>query len=184
MQKPIPRVRQTHRKQTQGKPRVSIVAAIGKNHEIGRGNGLLWHIPDDLKRFKALTLGHPVILGRKTFESIVASLGKPLPGRTNIVITRDPQWRFEGVLVADSLEDALAKAKEIDGEEIFIGGGANVWSQSLTYVDRLYLTLIDDGKDADTFFPPYETVFTKKLSEEKREWNGLHYTWLDLEKEL
>ena len=162
--------------------RVSIVAAIGKNREIGKGNELLWHIPEDLKRFKAITLGHPVILGRKTFESIVAMLKKPLPGRTNIVVTRDPRWRFDGVVVAGSLEDALAKAKALDHEEVFIGGGAQLWEQSLPYVDRLYLTLIDDSKDGDAFFPAYEHLFTKKLATESREHDGLKYSWVDLEK--
>lgn len=187
MQKPI--------RQGQGKPRVSIVAAIGRNREIGHGNELLWQIPDDLKRFKALTLGHPVILGRKTFESIVASLGKPLPGRTNIAITRNPAFlsRFnldEGikhVVIVTSLEDALAKAKEIDHEEIFIGGGAQIYEQALPFADRLYLTLIDANPPAggaDIFFPPYEHIFTKKVSEERREWEGLKYTWVNLEKEL
>ncbi len=174
MQKPI--------RQAQDKPRVSIVAAIGKNRELGHGNELLWHIPDDLKRFKALTLGHPVILGRKTFESIVASLGKPLPGRTNIVITRDEDYTYPEAVVVHSLEEALQKARELDQEEIFIGGGANVWGQSLPFVDKLYLTLIDDSKNGDTFFPSYENIFTKKISEEAREWNGLKYTWVDWEK--
>jgi dihydrofolate reductase len=164
------------------KPRIAIVVAIGKNRELGLGGKLLWHIPDDLKRFKALTLGHPVIMGRKTFESIVAQLGKPLPGRTNIVVTRDADWNYEGVVVAHSLEEALAKAKELDKEEIHIGGGADIYKQALPFVDKLYLTLIDDEKEADTFFPPYEHLFTKKLSEEVRELDGLRYRWVDLEK--
>ena len=84
-------------------PRVSIVVAIGKNGAIGKDGKLPWHIPEDLKRFKALTMGHPVVMGRKTFDSIVAVLGKPLPGRTNIVITRDQNWQYEGVLVVHSL---------------------------------------------------------------------------------
>ena len=170
----------------QDKPCVSIVAAIGRNRELGRGNELLWHIPEDFRRFKALTLGHPVILGRKTFESILASLGKPLPERTNIVVTREPTWQAEDVVVAHSLEDALEKAENppADGgpEEVFVIGGAQIYEQALPYVDRLYLTLIADDKEADTFFPPYEHLFTKKLSEEKREWNGLNYTWINLEK--
>lgn len=163
-------------------PRVSIIAAIGKNRELGRDNGLLWYIPEDLKRFKAITLGHPVILGRKTFESIVAMLKKPLPGRQNIVITRDPNWRYEGAIRASSLEEALQKAAELDKEEIFIGGGANVWEQALPYTDRLYLTLIDASKPADAFFPAYEHLFTKKLAEEVRESEGLKFSWVDLER--
>jgi dihydrofolate reductase len=164
------------------KPRVAITVAIGKNRELGLGGKLLWHISDDLKRFKELTLGHPVIMGRRTFESIFAILGKPLPGRTNIVITRDMEWKHEGVLVFHSLEEALAKARELDQEEIHIGGGADIYKQALPYVDRLYLTLIDDERDADTFFPEYEQEFTKELSNEKRNGNGISYRWITLEK--
>ena len=149
-------------------PRVSMIAAVGRNRELGLGNGLLWHIPEDLKRFKALTLGHPVIMGRKTFESI----GKPLPGRTNLVVSRSSL----------SLEDALAQAKKLDKEEIFIIGGAQIYEQALPYADRLCLTLIDDAKEADAFFPEYEKLFTKKVSEEPREYEGLQYRWVTLEK--
>jgi dihydrofolate reductase len=164
------------------KPRISIVVAIGKNRELGKDGQLLWHIPEDMKRFKALTLGHPVVMGRKTFESIIAILGKPLPGRTNIVVTRDPSWQYESVLVCHSLEDAIVKARELDQEEIHIGGGADLYAQALPFVDRLYLTLIDDEKDADTFFPEYEKEFTKKISEEQHEHEGLKYTWVTLER--
>jgi len=165
------------------KPHISIVVAIDKNRAIGHGNELLWHIPDDLKRFKALTLGHPIIMGRKTFESIIAYLKKPLPGRTNIVVTRDPNYAYEGVLVCHSLEEALAKAKELDQEEVHIGGGAQMYEQALPYVDRLYLTIIDAEKPADTFFPPYEKEFTKKTFEEDREHEGIKYKWVNLERE-
>ncbi len=164
------------------KPHISIVVAIGKNRELGLGGKLLWHIPEDMKRFKALTLGHPVVMGRKTFESIIAILGKPLPGRTNIVVTRDANWSYEGVLVFHSLEEALAKAKELDQEEIHIGGGADLYAQAFPFVDRLYLTLIDGEKEADTFFPAYEKEFTKKISEESHEYEGLKYTWVTLER--
>lgn len=163
-------------------PRVSIVAAIGRKRELGNGNALLWHIPEDLKRFKRLTLGHPVILGRKTFDSIVGMLGKPLPGRTNIVVTRDPSWSHEGAMRAGSLEEALAIARGLDEEEIFIGGGAQMWEQSFPHVGRLYLTLIDDEKPADTFFPAYEDEFKKVLHEEQGEHDGVRYRWIDLER--
>jgi len=162
--------------------RVSIVVAIGKNREIGNAGGLLWDIPEDLKRFKALTLGHPVIMGRKTFESIVALLGKPLPGRTNLVITRDPSWHHKGAVVAQSLEDALEKARALDGVEIHIGGGAQLYEQALPFVDRLYLTLVDDEKPADTYFPPYEHLFTRKLSDELHTHGDLSYRWTTLER--
>lgn len=168
---------------------VSAIAAIGRNRELGKDNELLWHIPDDLKRFKHLTMGHPIILGRKTFESIVAIIGKPLPGRTNIVVTRHPEMfdfvgRTSEMVTAVSVEDALEKAKAAPGSgEIIIGGGAQIYEQVLPFTDKLYLTRIDDSKEADSFFPEYEKEFTKKVSEEARKWNGLKYRWVDLERE-
>jgi dihydrofolate reductase len=163
-------------------PRICAVVAIGRNRALGKDNTLLWHIPDDLKRFKALTMGHPIIMGRKTFESIVESLGKPLPGRTNIVVTRDTSWTHQGVIVVRSPEEGIAKAREIDDSEIHIGGGAQLYEQTLPVINKLYLTIIDEEKEADNFFPPYEDQFTKKTFEEEREWNGLKYRWLDLER--
>lgn len=160
---------------------ISMIAAIGKNRELGKGNELLWHIPDDLKRFRSLTNGHPCIMGRKTFESIVAIIGKPLPNRTNIVITRDKEWKYEDVLSVDSIEDAIQLAKrKPGGEEVFIIGGGQVYELGVSYSDKLYLTLIDDTKEADSFFPDYAAVFTKKVFEEYRDWNGLKYAWVDL----
>lgn len=164
------------------KPSICIVVAIGRdkhmNRVLGKDNNLLWRIPDDLKRFKALTTGHPIIFGRKTFESI----GRVLPGRTNIVVTRDPNWKFDGVTVVYSLEEGIELAKTLDQDEVHIGGGAQLYAQALPYVDKLYLTLIDDEKEGDTFFPPYEGEFTKKTFEENREWNGLKYKWINLER--
>jgi dihydrofolate reductase len=160
-------------------PKVVIVVALGKNRAIGKEGKLLWHIPDDLKRFKELTMGHPIIMGRKTFESIVSYIGGPLPGRVNIVVTRDPDWTHDGVTIARSLEDALSIARSLNPTEIHIGGGAQLYEQALPYVDRLCLTLIDDEKDADTFFPPYETEFTTQTFREDREYNGLKYSWVD-----
>ena len=161
---------------------ISIVAALGRDRVLGKDNQLLWHIPHDLKRFKQLTLGHPVVMGRKTFESIVSSLGKPLPGRTNIVVTRGP-WVHDGALTAASIEDAIEKAKAAPGkEEIIIIGGGEIYRQALPFVDKLYLTIIDDAKEGDSFFPEYEREFTKTLSEEMREHEGLRYRWIDLER--
>lgn len=166
------------------------VVAIGKNRELGMGDKLLWHIPDDLKRFKAQTKGHPVIMGRKTFESIVGYIGKPLPERTNIVVTRDSTYLkaceargFSGVLISNSLEEAIEVAKkQLGAEEIHIGGGAQMYEQALPHLDELRLTLIDDSKPADTFFPAYEDIFTKKLFEESHESDGLKYRWVNLER--
>ena len=166
------------------KPIIACVVAIGKNRELGKNGKLLWHIPDDLKRFKTLTLGHPIIMGRKTFESIVGYLGTPLSDRTNIVVTRDKNWRYESVVVAHSLDEAFERAKEAPGsEEIHIGGGAEIYKEALPKIDKLYLTLIDaEAPDADTYFPEYASQFTKKVFEEAHEWQGITYRYVDLER--
>lgn len=164
------------------KPKVSIVVAMSKNRRaIGSGGKLLWHIPDDLKRFKEITRGHPVIMGRKTFESIISYLGKPLPGRSNIVVTRNKDYHFEGTIIVHSLEEALNRARELDTEEIFIGGGSEIYKQVLPYADRLYLTLVDDEPEADSFFPDY-SEFTHVIEKETRDRDGLVYEWLTLER--
>ena len=161
---------------------VSIVVAMSaKNRAIGKKGKLLWHIPDDLKRFKRLTIGHPVIMGRKTFESIVSILGQPLPERTNIIITRDTSYRASGCIVVHSLENALKEARVIENEEIFIGGGSEIYALALPFVDKLYITLVEREPLADSFFPDY-TEFTKKTFEEYREHDGLAYTWITLER--
>lgn len=165
-------------------PKVSIIAAIGAyDRAIGNNNELLWHISDDLKRFKSITERHPVIMGRKTFDSIVDYLKGPLPNRTNIVVTRDQSYSYDGAAIVHSLEDALEKAGEIEATEIFIIGGAQIYEQAILLADKIYLTLIDDRKEADVYFPEYEQMFTKKTFEEKRETkDGLKYTWVDLER--
>ncbi|MEN9413056.1 MAG: hypothetical protein RLZZ342_143 [Candidatus Parcubacteria bacterium] len=155
-----------------------MIAAIGRNRELGKGNDLLWKIPDDLKRFKELTKGHPVIMGRKTYESLPV---QPLPGRTNIVITRDATWASEGALTAESINEAIGMAAFAEGaEETYIIGGGQIYTAALSYADMLQLTLIDAEAEADSFFPAYEHLFTKKVFEEQCEWNGLTYTWVDL----
>jgi len=164
------------------KPRICAVVAIGRNRELGKSGKLLWHIPDDLKRFKMLTIGHPVIMGRKTFESIVGYVGGPLPERTNIVVSRDPAWHYEGVVALPTLEAAIEHAKTLDSEEVHIGGGAQIYEQALPYIDTLYLTLIDAEGEADTFFPQYEHLFTKKTFEEEHQWKGVKYRFVNLEK--
>lgn len=158
---------------------ISAIAAIGHNRILGKNNELLWRIPADLKRFKALTVGHPIIMGRKTFDSI----GKPLPDRTSIVVTRDIAWQHEGVIVVNSIEAAIAKAKVLDNTEAFVIGGAQIYQQAFHYIDRIYLTLIDDTKEGDAIFPEYESAFTKTIKEEPGEHEGLKYTWVDLERE-
>ena len=169
--------------------RISIIVAVDKNRGIGKtdlGVGrLLWNIPDDLKHFKELTTGHPVIMGRKTFESVLSYLKKPFPERTNIVITRDGNYRYEGVIVVHSLESALKRAKESPGNnEIFITGGGQIYQQALPFAERIYLTLVEDEYDADAFFPDY-SQFKKVLNKKEMQTaDGLRFTWLTLEREL
>lgn len=164
------------------KPRVNMIVVAGKNRAIGKMNELLWYLPADLKHFKKLTMGHPVIMGRKTFESILSYLNKPFPGRTNIVISRNPDFIYEGVVVADSLNDAITKACARDAEEIFITGGAQVYNLALPIVDRLYLTLVEDSPEADSYIDDYSDF--KNVIEESatQEENGTKYTWLTLER--
>ena len=131
-------------------PRVSVIAALAKNRVIGIENRLPWRLPEDLAHFKALTLGHPILMGRKTFES----LGRPLPGRTNIVITRNPDYRPEGALVAGSIPAALALCSDVD--EVFFIGGAELYAQAIPLADRLYLTEVDADAEGDAWFPDYD----------------------------
>lgn len=125
----------------------SIIVAAAQNNAIGKENKMLWHMPEDLKFFKRTTTGHTVIMGRKTYES----LGKPLPNRRNIVITRQADYDVEGVEVVHSIDEALALCNP--DEENFIVGGAEIYAQSMGKVDRIYFTLIYDEFDADSFFP-------------------------------
>lgn len=159
---------------------IVIVAGIGaRTRAIGKDNQILFHVPDDLKRFKKLSMGHPVIMGRKTFESIVALLGKPLPGRTNIVVTRDRDYRHDGALAAHSLEEAFALASEEQPREIHIGGGAELYRQALPHVDKLYLTLFDDDREGDTHFPKYLDEFNEVTRHGIRTNGDLAYEWVD-----
>jgi len=160
---------------------VSLVVALGHHNVIGKDNGLLWHLPDDLKHFKALTLNHPVIMGRKTWESLPEKV-RPLPGRTNIVVTRDPEYLAPGALVVHSFEDALEEAKKAEGnEEVCVIGGGEIYRLSLPYATRLYLTLVDDPTPGNVTFPDYDE-FTKEVSREQHSENGINYTWLTLER--
>ncbi len=158
--------------------RISTIAALGRKRELGKGGELLWRVPADMRRMKELTMGHPLIMGRKTYESI----GRPLPGRTNIVIT-GTQTHIAGCEVFSTLEEALLYAQSIETEEIFIFGGAQIYTVALPYTDRLYLTQIDaEDENADAYFPEYEKEFTKVLSDESHEHKGLRYRWMTLER--
>ncbi len=129
---------------------VTILAAVARNGVIGVDGGLPWHLPDELALFKELTLGHVLVMGRRTYEAV----GRPLPGRTTVVVTRQPDWaaEAEGVLRAESVEQALAMANEID-DEVFVAGGAQVYAEALPVADRLALTLVEAEPEGDTLFP-------------------------------
>lgn len=167
--------------------KVNIIAAIGKNRELGKDNKLLWHIPDDMKRFRELTSGHTIIMGRKTFESI----GRLLPKRTNIIITRDSSLdphKFCSsencdvlTFICHSLEKTLDKAREIGENEVFVIGGGQIYDQALPLADKLYLTVVEGTFDADTFFPDY-SVFKKVVFKQKGESGGYKYRFLELER--
>jgi dihydrofolate reductase len=181
-------------------PKISIIAAIGENRELGKNNKLLWDIPEDMKRFRELTKGHVVIMGRKTYESI----GHPLPKRINIIVTRDKkkflsshpeldsgsdsgQARMTTGFVCQSLEEAIELAKSLTthyslpttNDEIFIIGGGQIYEQGIKYADKLYLTIVEGKFVADTFFPGYsefkKTVFKRKSENEKN-----IFTFIDL----
>lgn len=128
---------------------VSMIAAVGKNLELGKNNNLIWHFKEDMKFFKDTTIGHTVVMGRKTFES----LPKALPGRKNIVISSNAEYQAQGATVVTSVEEALQIA---DNEEVFILGGGKIYAEFLPYADKLYLTEIDaECEDADTYFPQF-----------------------------
>lgn len=166
---------------------INIIAAIGQNRELGNNNQLLWHLPEDLKRFKELTNGHPVIMGRKTFESIPEKF-RPLPNRTNIVVSRNLDLALpEGVLAALSLEEAIVLAQKAPGsEEIFIIGGGQIYTEAVEkkLADRLYLTLVEKTfPEADVFFPEYQTAFPKETSRENKESEAFRFAFLTLGKQ-
>jgi len=157
---------------------VSIIVAIGENHAIGKNNQLLWHMPNDLKHFKDVTSGRSIIMGRKTFDSV----GKPLPRRRNIVVTRQ-DITIPGCKVVKSIEAGLALCK--DEDEVFIGGGAEIYKLAMHLTDRIYLTIIHKNFDADTFFPEIDKSEWKEVKREDfepDEKNPLPYSFITLER--
>lgn len=157
--------------------RISIIAAVGQNRELGKRNELIWRISADLKRVKELTTGHPIIMGWNTYQSI----GRPLPERTNIVISLSPV-ALEGCVVVTSFAEALTKAKEVEHDEIFVFGGARVYAEALPSTDRLYLTHIAaTDAAADAFFPDYQQ-FTSVLAYEDHPEHTPPYAWSTLER--
>lgn len=161
---------------------ITIVVAMGLDNEIGADNQLLWHLPKDLKHFKELTTEHPIIMGRKTYESI----GKPLPNRTNIVVSRKQDWFEEGILIVGSVKEAVKFAKKID-EQVFIIGGGNIYEQTLDLTDKLEVTLVKTQLKADTFFPKISPKIwnkTEEICHEKDENNEFDFCFQTYERKV
>lgn len=159
---------------------ISLIVAAAENNAIGKNNQLLWHLPNDLKFFKNTTWGMPVIMGRKTFESV----NKPLPGRFNIVITRQTGWKADGVVTAVDLTDALKKAAETNCKEFFIIGGGEIYKQGFEIAVKIYLTRVHTAVEADTFFPPIDEDKWQQISiqefpaDEKHQYAYSFQTWI------
>jgi len=160
--------------------KVSIIVAAAENNAIGKDNQLICKLSADLKRFKALTMGHHIIMGRKTFESI----GRPLPGRRSVIITRNTDYKQEGCLVVHSLEEALALC---DDDEVFVIGGGEIYNQAFSLADRLYLTRINAVIEGDTHIPNVSEQQWKEISREdylKDAKNECDYSFVDYERRL
>lgn len=160
-------------------PCLTLIAAVARNGVIGLDNTLPWRLPEDLKRFKALTLGHPVIMGRKTWES----LARPLPGRHNIVISRDPRYVARGATTTTTLEQAIAIAAHEEGQEIFVIGGSAIYRLALPLAQRLQLTEIDQDYAGDAHFPGFDrSVWQETSREQHRAEAGFDYAFVTYER--
>ena len=161
--------------------KISAIAVIAKNKALGKDNALLFHVPGDLPRFKRITSGHPIIMGRRTFES--KEIHKtPLPGRMNIVVTRNPNYiAAAGVAVCRSVNEAIQKAKEKDSVEVFIIGGGQIYREAWPFINKLYLTVVDVETEGDVFFPEYSD-FVRIILKEEHAADGMKYSFLELEK--
>lgn len=146
------------------KPRIAFVLAMSRNRVIGANGGLPWRMPSDLKRFKALTMGKPVVMGRKTWESLPR---KPLPGRPNIVVTRQAGYEAPGAIVTETLGEALRQARAVATDEIAVIGGAEIFNELLPFADRIYLSEIDIDAQGDRYFPVFPAGEWKEISSEK-----------------
>ena len=160
--------------------RISLVDALASNRVIGRDNRMPWRLPEDLRRFRRLTMGHAVIMGRKTFETI----GSPLTGRNNIVITRSPDWYRSGCVVVHSLEAALAAVAE--SQNAFVIGGAQIYALAMPHAQRLYMTEIERDFDGDAFFPEFDRSHWREVSRERHASEGpegFNYAFVEYERE-
>ncbi|MGE3246952.1 MAG: dihydrofolate reductase [Beijerinckiaceae bacterium] len=154
---------------SEGLPRITLVAAVARNGVIGGGNRLLWRVSSDLQRFKAVTLGKPMIMGRKTWDSI----GRPLPGRETIVVTRDPAFAPEGAHVAGSFDEALSAgstlARKMGADEIIVAGGGEIYALAMEIADRLVVTEVDLAPEGDTVFPAIDPEIWRETARERPE---------------
>ena len=149
-----------------------LIAAVARNGVIGHRGGIPWHLPEDFAHFKATTLGHTLVMGRATYDSI----GRPLPGRTTIVLTRDPDWRADGVLVAHDLDSALALAEDLPGD-VYVAGGSHVYAAALELAEEQILTEVDQAPEGDTFYPAFDR---RQWAEKRRESrDGFAWVWLE-----
>ena len=155
---------------------ISLIAAMGRNRVIGNENKLIWNVPEDMKRFRELTKGKPIIMGRKTFESI----GKPLPNRINIIITRDLEFKATGCVVVHSPKEALSSAK--DANETMIIGGAKVYEQFLPMADKIYLTVIDEDFQGDAHFPHFSKNDWMEVKKESLSNGKYNFDFVDYER--
>ena len=160
------------------KTTISLISAIAKDRGIGYQNKLLVYLPPDLKHFKATTSGHMIIMGQTTYES----MGKALPNRENIVLTKDKDWSVDDAKVMYSIEEALEHANNSGEEEVFFIGGASIYAQSIKFADKLYLTLIDKTWPADTFFPAYNEFKNLVSESEEQEYEGIKFKYIELSK--
>lgn len=158
--------------------KISLIVALSRNRVIGIENRLPWRLPSDLKRFKAVTLGHPVIMGRKTFESI----GRLLPGRTNVILSRDPAYRVEGAKVFHSLEEALSFFEREGLAQVFVIGGAQIYAQALPRAQTLYLTWVESEIEGDAYFPEWDSNDFRETEREAGQENGWSYQFQTLER--
>jgi dihydrofolate reductase len=151
-----------------------IVAVARSNRAIGKNNKLLWRLPQDMTRFKKITQGHVVIMGRKTWESIPLEY-RPLSSRTNIIISRNSDYRAPGAHIAHDIASAIEYGEHMHNQDLFIIGGSQIYEETLPYIDKLYITLVDGEFQGDTFFPEFETKFPHIIQSEKGIDNGIHY---------
>ncbi|MGH3306296.1 MAG: dihydrofolate reductase [Nocardioides sp.] len=148
-----------------------LIAAVARNGVIGHRGGIPWHLPEDFAHFKATTLGHTLVMGRATYDSI----GRPLPGRTTIVLTRDPDWHADGVIVAHDLDSALALAADLPGD-VYVAGGAHVYAASMQRADEQILTEVHQAPEGDTFYPALDPELWVEERRETRD--GFDHVWL------